>query len=626
MRRFLSIGLAVAVMFGLGLALTPLLAVHASVPQQRGEESTCIPEQNKVAYPNVLLLGEETTVTLTVKAICAAEAFPLHIVLVLDSSGSMAGEKNAQLKKAVKTMIKGLDLPGHPQIEMGIVKFASVANTLCQLTNDGGRLGSCANKVDANGGTAIDAGIKEGLKVLTRGRPRGADDGAIREVMVVLSDGGNNAGCGPVLQAAGQAKGQKVLLMTVCVGSDCDAACMRQAASSPRYFFQVDDAGAIVQAFQKIVEEVLKINLKRLTITDLVPANMQYIDGSADPEPGKGDAVSGLVWIQNYVPKDGFTITYRLRPLETGYHPTNVSALGELLDSQSRSKDFEFPVPYVTILQPFPMATPSEPPPTPTLTPTPVIPPPTETPVIPTLPPPTVTPTRQPRPIYLPILLKEFCEVQYQFADVVLVMDISTSMDRKTSAGRTKLVAALEAGKQFVTTMDLTPDDKGRNSQVAVVGFNKKAWTSIQLTNNEPAIMKALDDLKSKRDQGTRLDLGFEQGTGTVLGVGHRPENTPVMIFLTDGLPNQVPFEPGSSQEATVLAKAALAKSQGVVIYTIGLGTDTDINATLLAQCATVQENFFHEVSAEDLTKVYNTIAYSFGCSDARHNWSEPWR
>ena len=192
MRRFLTIAVAVAVLFGLGLALAPLLpanaAPQAAVPQQRGEESTCVPESNKVAYPNVLLLGEETNITLTVRALCAPEAFPLHIVLVLDASGSMAGQKNQELKAAVKQMVRQLDLGNRPLIQMGIVEFNTTANTLCQLTNDAGRLSSCANKVSANGGTAIDLGIREGLKVLTRGRPRDRSD--VREIMVVLSDGG----------------------------------------------------------------------------------------------------------------------------------------------------------------------------------------------------------------------------------------------------------------------------------------------------------------------------------------------------------------------------------------------------------------------------------------------------
>ncbi len=366
-------------------------------------------------------------------------------------------------------------------------------------------------------------------------------------------------------------------------------------------------------------EEVLKINLKRMTVTDVLPPNMQVVADSIDPAPDKGDAASGFTWVTNYVPQDGITITFRVRPLDTGYHPTNVEAVGQLVDNQNRTKDFDFPLPFVTVLQPFPLATPSEPPPTPTITPSPT---PTNTPVIPT---PTPTPTRVPEPIYLPILLREQCERTYIFADVVLVLDISTSMDRPTSAGRSKLDASIAAAKDFVRVVDLTPDEAGRYSQIGVVGFNDDAWTQLPLSHDEAAIDRALTDLPKRRNQGTRLDLAFQQGEATLFGVGHRPENTPVIVLLTDGLPNRVPFPPGGRQEDTVIATAEKAKQQGATVYTIGIGEPTDISPWLLTQCATSPEHFFYQPDAEDLQHVYSEIAYSFGCPE-RHDWGQPWK
>jgi Mg-chelatase subunit ChlD len=632
MRRFLSSFVAVALLFGLGLALSPLMpaaaAPNAAAPRQRGEESTCVPEANKVAYPNVLLLGEETHITLTVKALCAAEAYPLHISLVMDSSGSMAGEKNASLKRAVKQLIRDLKLNDYPQIQVAVIKFSGAATTLCKLTNDEGRLISCANRIDANGGTAIDAGIRTGMRELVAGRPRGSGAGAIREVMVVLSDGQNNAGCQPVMQAAGQAKSQGILMMTVCVGSDCDASCMRQAASSARYFFQIDNAGGLAAAFAKIRDEVLNINLKKMTITDVLPANMQYVEDSAQPAPDKGDPTAGFTWQANYVPRDGLTITFKVRPLETGYHPTNVQAVGELLDNQNRSKDFEFPVPHVTVLQPFPLATVTNPPPTPTYTPTPTptnTPPFTPTPT--NTPTPTPTPTRVPGPIYLPILLREDCKRQYVYADIVLVTDVSTSMDRPTSTGRSKIQAAIARAQEFVALVDLASNENGQHSQIGVVGFNAAAWTQISLTNDRAAIVQALSDLPKRRNQYTRLDLAFAQAQATLFGPGRIDANTPVIILLTDGLPNRVPLGPDGSQNSTVLAAAQRAKDADarVRVYTIGIGAPTDVDAQLLAECATSPDDYFYEADPEDLDHVYNEIAFSFGCLGGKHDWSQPW-
>jgi Mg-chelatase subunit ChlD len=444
---------------------------------------------------------------------------------------------------------------------------------------------------------------------------------------VVLSDGQNNAGCQPVLQAAGQAKSQGILMMTVCVGSDCDAACMRQAASSARYFFQIDNAGGLATAFAKIRDEVLNVNLKRLTVTDVLPPNMQYVTDSAQPAPNKGDPTTGFTWQANYVPRDGITITFKVRPLETGYHPTNVQAVGELLDNQNRSKDFDFPLPHVTVLQPFPLATVTLPPPTPTYTPTPTptnTPPFTPTPT--NTPTPTPTPTRVPGPIYLPILLREACERQYVFADIVLVLDVSTSMDRPTREGRSKMSAAIAAAQDFVSVVDLTPDEQGRHSQMAVVGFNREAWTEIGLSKDRAALDRALANLPKRRQTFTRLDLAFEQGQKTLFGPGRIETNTPVIVLLTDGLPEMVPVGPDGTKQSTVRLAAQRAKDAGARVYTIGIGAPTDIDPQLLADCASAPGDYYYQADAEDLSHIYNEIAFSFGCLGGKHDWSQPWK
>src|SRR3990172_6700511 len=64
------------------------------------------------------------------------------------------------------------------------------------------------------------------------------------------------------------------------------------------------------------------------------------------------------------------------------------------------------------------------------------------------------------------------CIPDESHTDAVLVLDMSTSMYRQTSAGRTKHEAALDAAATFVRLLDLEPDGWGRHDQVAVVGFN----------------------------------------------------------------------------------------------------------------------------------------------------------
>jgi len=638
--------LSIVALFGAMLTSSPARIAGAAPAAQR--ESACEANPNKEAFPNVLLLGETTTITLTFNAVCAGETTPLHLVFVLDESGSMQGEPINQLKSAVKTIIRGLNLADNPTTLVGIVAFQSVARTLCKLTNDEGRLLSCAGKLNASGGTAIDRGIIEGLKVLADGRKGLGADVTPNEVMIVVSDGQNNAGCDSVKSAARRAKGQGVLVITVCVGGGCDAQCMRECASSARYYFEVDSAGQLVNIFDKLRDTVTQITLRRLTIVDTIPANMEYIDDSSDPPAEVSSDKKTLTWEMQSVAKGGVVMTFKVRPLEVGYHPTNTEARAEFTDNQNRSGDAVFRVPYVTVFQPVQIPAPTEPPPTPTKAPTPT---PTNTSFAPTdtpTPTPTNTPTPRPKPIYLPLIISEKCldTMTYKYADVALVLDMSTSMDRPTETGRSKQKAVLEAAKFFMTQLDFTPNQFGQYDQMSVAWFNDNAAVEQTLTNDSASLLRAIDNLPRRRGEGTRLDKAFQigmqalpedlrkKGQGKTFPNGTLvPDNMPVIIMLTDGLPNRVPFGPGSgedqcpNQECTVVKYAGQAKGSGITVYTIGVGRPDApnlidrVHPQLLRDCATKPEMSFIAPSAEQVEGIYSQIHAEF--EDKCYNWPD---
>jgi uncharacterized protein YegL len=363
--------------------LLPLavLAATAALPRAAGfaqpsNVSPCTLVVDKVAAPAVLPLGYATTLTLTAKPSCPGVVSPtLHIVLVLDASGSMAGQPHHNMIEGSRRFVRALDLPRNAWIEVGVVEFSGSAQRLCALTNDESRVRRCIDAVNVSGGSAVDAGILEGLQVLRQGRGTGVPP---REVLIVFSDGGNNAGCDPVLAACRQARGQDILVVAMCVGSGCDQQCMRSCASSPRYYFQADDAGSIDSAFNYVLSQIMGLAVRRLVVLDLLPPNMVYVAGSADPPPDPPGTQNPLAWTFGAVGADGVTITLLVRPTELGDHPTNVDAGAELLDSEGRSASAVFPVPTVRVIGPagFPTPTPYMTR-TPALTPTP---PPTNTP------------------------------------------------------------------------------------------------------------------------------------------------------------------------------------------------------------------------------------------------------
>ena len=135
-----------------------------------------------------------------------------------------------------------------------------------------------------------------------------------------------------------------------------------------------------------------------------------------------------------------------------------------------------------------PTATPTNSP-TATLTPQPSL-----TPTVTTTERATATPTvtRPPVPIYLPLVLNEQCEKRQAYADVALVLDVSTSMRRLTNAGQPKFDEVMNASMVFVDLLRLTTDQHGAHDQVGVVGFNDAAWVQQALTGDRFAVDASL--------------------------------------------------------------------------------------------------------------------------------------
>jgi uncharacterized protein YegL len=249
---------------------------------------------------------------------------------------------------------------------------------------------------------------------------------------------------------------------------------------------------------------------------------------------------------------------------------------------------------------PLPSATP-----TPTLTPTP-----TYTPTS------TATSTPTPTPvihIYLPAGLRTVCKLRA--VDVVLVVDVSSSMRREAGDGGTKLEAVLRAARSFLDRFEPGVD----RGQVAIVGFNERAWVEQPLTGERALLDAALARLGDTVAEGTRLDLGISVGADVLADVD--PARWRAMVFLTDGMPNRVPTPAaGGSQEDTVLAAAAAARARDITIHTVGYGradaTDLAdrIHPELLEGIAGHRDRYHETDDASVLAVVFRKLALELGC------------
>ncbi len=269
---------------------------------------------------------------------------------------------------------------------------------------------------------------------------------------------------------------------------------------------------------------------------------------------------------------------------------------------------------------PTPTSTPTDTP-SPTVTPTASnTPTPSDTPTAtgtPTVTPtPSNTPTATPTPIYtiyLPLIINLPCKPRT--VDVVLVVDLSSSMLRPAGDGGSKLDAVLRAARAFIEDFDPGPG-RGR---IGLAAFNDEAWIVQPLTEDRARLDAAVATLADGIQEGTRLDLGLLVGKSALQSV--EPGRVKAMVFLTDGLPNRVPTpEPGGRQEDTVLAAAEQVREAGILVHTVGYGRAdapdlVDRILPWLLEAIAGSPDAYHETDdAGALALVFRRIAIELGC------------
>lgn len=177
--------------------------------------------------------------------------------------------------------------------------------------------------------------------------------------------------------------------------------------------------------------------------------------------------------------------------------------------------------------------------------------------------------------------------------DMVLLLDISSSMDQRAGPEGTKLEVAKTVLKEFV---------RGRESdRIGLVAFQRETYLASPLTLDYRALERIVDDLNSDLlPDGTAIGLAMAEGLNALRESQARSR---IMILLTDGENNEELVTP---EEA-----AALAGSLRVRTYAIGFGQrgGGGINEEALQQIAEVTGGrYYYAGDADTLRQIYQEI------------------
>ena len=193
--------------------------------------------------------------------------------------------------------------------------------------------------------------------------------------------------------------------------------------------------------------------------------------------------------------------------------------------------------------------------------------------------------------------------------DIVLAMDISTSMmaqDLKPN----RLEAAKDVAASFIN---------GRpNDNIGLVVFSAESFTQCPLTTDHTVLLNLFKDVQPGIIQdGTAIGLGL---ANAVSRIKDSQAKSKVIILLTDGVNNQGEIAPVTAAE--------IAKTFGVRVYTIGVGTqgkapypfqtafgvqymdvDVEIDEPTLKQiAATTGGQYFRATDNASLKEIYSEI------------------
>ena len=201
--------------------------------------------------------------------------------------------------------------------------------------------------------------------------------------------------------------------------------------------------------------------------------------------------------------------------------------------------------------------------------------------------------------------------VKTEGIDIILVLDTSGSMQAQDFQPRNRLFVAKEVVKEFISLR--------KHDRIGLVVFSAQALSQCPLTLDYDVLLGLVD----------RVDFGMLQD-GTAIGVAlatacnrikDSRAKSRVVVLLTDGQNNTGMISPDTA--------AKIAKSLGVKVYTVGVGTrgyapfpvddpmfgrrlvqmQVDLDEETLQHMAKMTDGeYFRATDTEELKKIYERI------------------
>ena len=182
--------------------------------------------------------------------------------------------------------------------------------------------------------------------------------------------------------------------------------------------------------------------------------------------------------------------------------------------------------------------------------------------------------------------------------DIMLAMDVSTSMLAEDLRPN-RMEAAKSVAGEFIAG---SPDDN-----IGLTIFAGEAFTQCPMTTDHASLINLLQNVRTDIAASGLISNGTAVGMGLASAVSRLKDSkakSKVVILLTDGSNNMGDISP--------MTAANIAKSLGIRVYTIGVGTNKVAPVPMIVAGGVQYVNYPVEIDTKTLSDIASTTDGNF--------------
>jgi tight adherence protein C len=253
-----------------------------------GPDGKAVPDVDMSQFE---VLEEGVPQTATALALGQSRSVPLSVVLAIDISGSMSGEKLAQAKAAAISFVGSLG----PTDKATLLAFNTKVLDVVPATGDHSALKLGIDSLQAGGNTAAYDALYKAAQVVSTARP--ATSGS-RRVIILLTDGEDTASIYSPRVASDVARQAGALVYTIGLGPDANDGILRSLAEPGGKYYKAPSGSDLAAIYSAISLELSSQLILKYNSTTRVSRTYQLVSVQV-----KYTAKDGQVFVQ--------TIRYR---------------------------------------------------------------------------------------------------------------------------------------------------------------------------------------------------------------------------------------------------------------------------------------------------------------------------